>query len=119
MSRMAPARAVAIAALALTAVCVAGWLAPVARDWGWPGAALIVALWVPLALGITGLASGKPRTARWLSLVLPFYAAVFLVGAVGNPDARGWMTAGAFAVVLAFGAAVSWVRRGAPGARPQ
>lgn len=116
---MAPARAVAIAALAGTAACVAGWLAPVALHGGWPGWLLVGALLAPLALGIRGLARGQPRTARWLSLVLPFYAAAFLVGAVGNPGARGWVTAGAFAVALAFGAAVSWVRRGAPGARPQ
>lgn len=116
---MAPARAAAIAALAATGVCLAGWLAPVARDGGWPGWLLVGGLLVPLVLGIRGLARGTPRTARWLSLVLPFYAAGFLVGAVGNPGARGWVTAGAFAVALAFGAAVSWVRRGAPGARPQ
>lgn len=115
---MAPARAVAIAALGVTAVCVAGWLAPAGRD-AWPGWVLVGALLLPLLLGMRGLLRGRPRTARWLSLVLPFYAAAFLVGAVGNPGARGWMTAGAFAVALAFGAAVSWVRRGAPGARPQ
>lgn len=118
MKSVAPARAVAIGALAATGVCLAGWLAPVIRG-GWPGVALLLLLLLPLGLGVRGLARAQPRTAQWLSLVLPFYAAGFLVGAAGNPGARGWVTAGAFAVALAFGAAVSWVRRGAPDARPR
>ncbi|NGP51905.1 DUF2069 domain-containing protein [Thioalkalivibrio sp. XN8] len=119
MSGVAPARAVAIASLAVTGACLAGWLAPVAGDGGWPGVGLLLLLLLPLGLGVIGLARAQPRTAQRLSLLLPFYAAGFLVGAVGNPEARGWVTAGAFAVALAFGAAVSWVRRGAPDARPR
>jgi hypothetical protein len=42
--------------------------------------------------------------------VLPFYGAALLVAAVGNPGARAWVTAGAFAVALGFAAVLSWVR---------
>ena len=107
-----------MAGLAGTLICLAGWLGPLARG-GWPGALVLLLLLLPLALGLRGLARARTHTARWLSLALPFYGAGFLVGAVGNPAARGWTTAGAFAVALAFAAAVSWVRRGAPGGRPQ
>jgi hypothetical protein len=43
--------------------------------------------------------------------VLPFYGAAVLVAAVGNPGARAWVTAAAFAVALGFAAVLSWVRR--------
>lgn len=113
---MAPARVIALLALAGTALCIAGWLAPTARS-SWTGIAAVAALLLPLVAGFRGLALARARTARWLSLALPFYGALFLVGAAGNPAARGWAAAGAFCVALAFGAAVGWVRRGAPGAR--
>jgi uncharacterized membrane protein len=114
---MATARAVTLLALAGTMICIAGWLLPLASASGWPGIALLLLVLAPLALGWRGLALARLRTARWLSLLLPFYGALFLVGAVGNPDARGWVTAGAFAAALAFGAVLGWVRRGAPDAR--
>ncbi|WP_240901387.1 DUF2069 domain-containing protein [Thioalkalivibrio sp. XN279] len=114
---MATARAVALLALAGTVVCVAGWLLPQAAASGWPGTAILLLVLAPLLLGLRGLALARLRTARWLSLLLPFYGALFLVGAVGNPDARGWVSAGAFSATLAFGAAVGWIRRGAPDAR--
>ena len=116
---MAPARAIALLALAGAGLSIAGWLAPLARDGGLAGMAALVLLLAPLAAGLRGLALGRVRAARWLSLALPFYGALFLVGAAGDPAARGWATAGAFCVALAFGAAVGWVRRGAPGARQQ
>lgn len=114
---MAPARAVALLALAGTVICIAGWLLPPATANGWPGIVILLLVLAPLALGLRGLALARLRTARWLSLLLPFYGALLLVGAAGNPDARGWVTAGAFATALAFGAVVGWVRRGAPDAR--
>jgi uncharacterized membrane protein len=117
VSRIATARAVALFALAGTLVCIAGWLLPAARANGWPGIVILLLVLAPLVLGLRGLALARLRTARWLSLLLPFYGALFLVGAVGNPDARGWVTAGAFAAALGFGAVVGWVRRGAPDAR--
>ena len=117
MSRVATARAVALLALAGALACLTGWLLPAAMANGWPGMIILLLLLAPLLLGLRGLAQARLRTARWLSLVLPFYGALLLVGAVGNPGARGWVTAGAFAVALAFGAVVGWVRRGAPDAR--
>jgi uncharacterized membrane protein len=114
---MATARAVALLALAGTVVCLAGWLLPQAAAGGWPGMVILLLVLAPLLLGLRGLAMARLRTARWLSLLLPFYGALFLVGAVGNPGARGWVSAGAFAAALAFGAAVGWIRRGAPDAR--
>jgi uncharacterized membrane protein len=114
---MAIARAVALCALAGTVVCIAGWLLPQAAAGGWPGMVILLLVLAPLLLGLRGLAMARLRTARWLSLLLPFYGALFLVGAVGNPGARGWVSVGAFAVALAFGAVVGWIRRGAPDAR--
>ena len=111
---MSPAdlpRLTAAAALAGTGVGLLGWLAPGAFTAGWPGTLLLVAVLAPLAAGLLGVLRRRLRTARWLSLVLPFYGAAFLVGAAGNPAARGWATVGAFCVVLAFGASLSWVRR--------
>lgn len=104
-------RRTALAAL-LTAGCVmAGWLGPTAFR---AGALALVALalaLLPIGLGVRGLVRANLRTGRWLSLVLPFYGAALLVAAVGNPGARAWVTAGAFAVALAFAAVLSWVRR--------
>ena len=117
MSGVTTPRAVALVALAGTAVCIAGWLLPPAVAAGWPGVAILLVVLAPLLLGLRGLALARLRTARWLTLLLPFYGALFLVGAVGNPGARAWVSAGAFAVALAFGAAVGWIRRGAPDAR--
>ncbi len=117
MSQVATARVVALGALAGTLACLTAWLLPPAIANGWPGIAILLLVLVPLLLGLRGLALARLRTARWLSLLLPFYGALLLVGAVGNPGARGWVTAGAFAVALAFGAVVGWVRRGAPDAR--
>jgi uncharacterized membrane protein len=105
--------------LAATATLIVAWLGATALEHGAPGLAAIAALLAPLALGMHGLWRRRLRTARWLSLVLPFYGAGFLVAAVGNPGARGWVTAGAFCVALAFAAAISWVRRAAPRVQPR
>lgn len=100
-------------------VATAGWLGPAAVAGGWLPLLGLALLLAPLALGLRGLLANRLRTGRWLSLVLPFYGAAFLVGAIGNPAARAWVTAGAFCVVLAFGATVSWVKRTPPGAPPR
>lgn len=107
-------RLTAVVALAVTGLALAGWLGPGALDAGAPGILLLGLLLLPLALGLRGLLLGRLRTGRRLSLVLPFYGAGLLVGAVGNPAARGWVTLGAFALALAFAATLSWVRRTAP-----
>jgi uncharacterized membrane protein len=104
-------RLLAAAALAGTAAALLGWLASAALAAGWPALLLLAAVLAPLAFGLRGVLRRRLRTARWLSLVLPFYGAAFLVGAAGNSAARGWVTAGAFCAVLAFGASISWVRR--------
>jgi len=101
------------AAVALAAACVVAlaWLAPPASRAGAPGVAMLIVLLVPLALGLRGILLGRLRTGRWLSLALPFYGAGVLVAAIGNPEARGWVSAGAFCLALAFAAVISWVRR--------
>ncbi len=106
-------RRTAIAALAAAILVMLGWLGPAAVGHGLPALVGLAILLAPLALGASGLLQARVRTARWLSLVLPFYGAGLLVAAVGNPAARGWVTAGAFAIALGFAAVLSWVRRGA------
>ena len=105
------ARITALVALAATVVLLLGWLAAPALRTGAPTSVALVALLTPLAFGIRGLLLGRLRTGRWLSLVLPFYGAGLLVAAVGNAAARGWVTAGAFALALGFAAVLSWVRQ--------
>jgi uncharacterized membrane protein len=107
-------RLTAATALAGTALAAALWLGPAALRAGAPALAGLVLLLLPLAFGLRGLLAGRLRTGRWLTLLLPFYAAMFLVGAVGNPGARGAIAAGAFCVALAFAATISWVRRARP-----
>jgi uncharacterized membrane protein len=108
-------RQAAIAGLAATTGLVAAWLGGPALGHGTPAVAALAALLAPLAFGIHGLWRRRLRTGRWLSLALPFYGAGLLVAAVGNPGTRGWVTAAAFSVALAFAAVISWVRRaGAP-----
>lgn len=107
-------RLTAAGALAVTGLAFAGWLGPAARAAGPPGALLLVLVLLPLALGACGMLRRRLRTGRRLSLVLPFYGAVLLVGGFGNPAARGWVTLGAFAVALGFAATLSWVRQAAP-----
>jgi uncharacterized membrane protein len=104
-------RRTAAAALAATALLLVAWLGPAAIRSGTPGLVALAAVLIPLALGLRGLLLARLRTGRWLSLVLPFYCAGFLVGAVGNPGARGWVTAGAFCAALGFAAVLSWVKR--------
>ncbi|MFU8895820.1 MAG: DUF2069 domain-containing protein [Gammaproteobacteria bacterium] len=106
-------RRTAIAGLAAAVMVLLGWLGPAATAHGPPALIGLAILLAPLALGISGLLRARVHTARWLSLALPFYGAGLLVAAVGNPAARGWVTAGAFALALAFAALLSWVKRGA------
>lgn len=100
-------------------ILIVAWLGPAAIRLGPAATIALAALLLPLAVGLRGLLAGRLRTGRWLSLALPFYCAGFLVAAVGNPDARGWVTAGAFCVALGFGAVLSWVRRAGPRAPPR
>lgn len=100
-----------MAALAATGVCLLGWLGPGALRAGLAHAATLAAALAPLALGLNGLRQLRVRTGRWLSLVLPFYGAAFLVGAAGDAGARAWTTAGAFCAALAFASLISWLRR--------
>jgi uncharacterized membrane protein len=104
-------RRTATAALAATVLLIVAWLGPAATRAGPLGLAAVAALLLPLALGLRGLVAARLRTGRWLSLVLPFYCAGFLVSAVGNPGARGWVTAGAFFSALGLAAILSWVKR--------
>jgi uncharacterized membrane protein len=104
-------RLTAAGMLAATALVIAAWLGGAAIAAGPLAIVALMAVVTPLALGLRGLMRGRLRTARWLSLVLPFYGAGFLVAAVGNAEARGWITAGAFCVALGFAAVLSWVRR--------
>lgn len=92
------------------------WLGPASIRHGWPAIAALALAMTPLALGLAGLLRERLRTGRWLSLLLPFYAAGFLVGAAGAPAARASTTIGAFCVALAFAAVLSWVRRSAQAA---
>ncbi len=114
MSATGLPRLTAAAALGATAVLAAAGLGPAAVQSGAAGVAALALLLAPLALGLHGVLRARLRTGRWLSLVLPFYGAGFLVAAVGNPGGRGWTTAGAFCVALGFAAIISWVRRAAP-----
>jgi uncharacterized membrane protein len=107
-------RRTAVTALCVVGAAFAGWLGPAALAAGATGVLLLLLLLLPLVLGARGLLLGNLRTGRRLSLVLPFYGAGLLVGAVGNPGARGWVTLGAFALALGFAATLSWVRRTAP-----
>jgi uncharacterized membrane protein len=113
------ARLTAAGALAATGLFTLGWLGPAATRTGVVAIVALVVLLIPLALGLRGLVLARLRTGRWLSLVLPFYGAGFLVGAVGDPAARGWATAGAFCLALAFAAVLSWVRRAGQPASPR
>ncbi|HKK02781.1 MAG TPA: DUF2069 domain-containing protein [Gammaproteobacteria bacterium] len=98
-------------ALAATGLCLFGWLGPDALRAGLIQAAILAVSIAPLAFGLDGLRRSRLRSGRWLSLVLPFYGAAFLVGAAGDAEARGWTTAGAFFSALAFASLISWVRR--------
>lgn len=106
-------RRTAAAALAATALVASGWLGPWALAVGLPGIVLWLALLSPLLLGLRGVLHGKLHTGRWLSLLLPFYGAGVLVAAAGDAGGRGWLTATAFCLALAFAAVLSWVRRAA------
>jgi uncharacterized membrane protein len=108
-------RLTALVALAATGLLLLGWLGPAALRAGTAGVAMLVLLLLPLGFGIRGLLLARLYTGRWISLVLPFYGAGLLVGAAGNPEARGWITAAAFSVALAFAAVISWVRRAGRG----
>ena len=112
-------RLTAAAALLATVVLVVAWLGPAASRAGPLALAALAALLIPLGLGLRGLLLRRLRTGRWLSLVLPFYCAGFLVGAVGNPEARAWVTASAFCVALGFAAVLSWVKRAGQPAPPR
>lgn len=107
-------RVTALIALAATVALLLGWLAAPALRAGAPASVALLVLLAPLATGIRGLLLGRRRTGRWLSLALPFYGAGLLVAAVGNAAARGWVTAGAFALALGFAAVISWVRQAPP-----
>lgn len=104
-------RLTAAAALAATGLLTVAWLGPAAGRAGPPAVTALAALLVPLGFGLRGVLLARLRTGRWLSLLLPFYGAGYLVGAVGNPGARGWVTAGAFCIALAFAAVLSWIKR--------
>jgi uncharacterized membrane protein len=104
-------RLTATAALAATGLVTVAWLGPAAGRAGLPAVAALAALLIPLVFGLRGLWLARLRTGRWLSLLLPFYGAGYLVGAVGNPETRGWVTAGAFCIALAFAAVLSWIKR--------
>lgn len=106
-------------ALAATMILIVAWRGPASFRFGPAAVIALAALLLPLAIGLQGLLAGRLRTGRWLSLALPFYCAGFLVAAVGNPEARGWVTAGAFCVALGFGAVLSWVRQAGPQAPPR
>lgn len=97
--------------LAAAGLSLLAWLGPVALRAGLVEVALLGAVLVPLGLALNGLRRSRLRTGRWLSLVLPFYGAAFLVGAAGDPGARAWTTAGAFFTALAFASLISWVKR--------
>jgi len=112
-------RITATAALAAVALLIVAWLGPAATRSGPLAMAAVATLLLPLALGLRGLLAARLRTGRWLSLVLPFYCAGFLVSAVGNPGARGWVTAGAFFAALGFAAVLSWVKRAGRPAPPR
>jgi uncharacterized membrane protein len=112
------ARGTAITGLLATMLFAGAWLGPPAVTAGGLAVVALVLLLLPLLLGIRGLWQARLRTGRWLSLALPFYGAAILVAAVGNPAARGWVTASAFSVALALAAVLSWVRRAAPRAPP-
>lgn len=113
------ARLTAIFGIATGMVLGVAWLGPPAWRMGLPGMAALVALLAPLGIGLRGLLRARRRTGRWLSLALPFYGAGLLVGAAGDPQARGWITAGAFCMALAFAAVLSWVRQGGQSALPR
>lgn len=108
-----------MAALAGTMLAGSAWLGPGALRHGWLGFTALALVLAPLALGLAGLLRERLHTGRWLSLLLPFYAAGFLVGAAGDAAARSWTTSGAFCVALAFAATLSWVRRSAQAASPR
>lgn len=112
-------RLTAAVALGATVLLICAWLGPAAWRGGAAGIAGLVLLLAPLAAGLRGVLRARLRTGRWLSLVLPFYGAGFLVAAVGGAGARGWTTAGAFCAALGFAAILSWVRRAAPRAAPR
>lgn len=114
MSPADPPRLTAAAALGATVLVGLAWLGPPAVGAGAVPAVAVLLAALPLLLGLRGLLESRLRTGRWLSLLLPFYGAGFLVAAVGNPGARGWVTAGAFCVALAFAATLSWVKRAGP-----
>jgi uncharacterized membrane protein len=112
-------RLTATGAVAAAALLAVAWLGPAAIRSGPLAVALLAAVLLPLALGLRGLMHARLRTGRWLSLVLPFYGAGLLVGAVGDPQGRAWVTAGAFCVALGFAALLSWVKRSSPPAPPR
>lgn len=119
MSATELSRLTAAGALAAATLLAVAWLGPAAARTGPLGIVLLAAVLMPLGLGMRGLLQARLRTGRWLSLVLPFYGAGLLVGAVGDPHSRAWVTAGAFCVALAFAALLSWIKRSSPPAPPR
>lgn len=107
------ARRATLAGLAGTACAVAAL--PIAAGLEVPATVWVVALSLPpLLAAMAGIGRAQRRTGRWTSLLLPFYAAGFLVAAAGDPALRGWASGGAFAAALAFAAVIAWVRRAPP-----
>jgi uncharacterized membrane protein len=119
LSPAEPPRLTAATALGATVLVGLAWLGPPAARAGAVPVTAVLLVVLPLLFGLRGLLLSRLRTGRWLSLVLPFYGAGFLVAAVGNPEARGWVTAGAFCVALAFAATLSWVKRATPAVPPR
>jgi uncharacterized membrane protein len=119
LSPAEPPRLTAAAALGATVLVGLAWLGPPAVRAGALPATAVLLVVLPLLFGLRGLLQSRLHTGRWLSLVLPFYGAAILVAAVGNPAARGWVTAGAFCIALAFAATLSWVKRATRAAPPR
>jgi uncharacterized membrane protein len=96
----------AIAALAGLLVLWELWLAPIR-----PGGSWLALKALPVAAALPGLARRNVRTAQWLSLLLPLYAAEGVVRAWSEPGrVRAFASAEIVLALIAFVMAIALVR---------
>jgi uncharacterized membrane protein len=102
------ARHAALAAAAILAVCVASASlrsAPWPANLGWT-----VALLLPVAAPIPGIARGVPRTYAWATLCVAPYLVYGITEVIANPAVRGAAATILFASLAWFVALVWYLR---------
>jgi uncharacterized membrane protein len=106
--RLQRARAFALAAAAVLAVCVA---AASLRSAAWPANLVwTIALLLPLAAPIPGIVRGVRRTYAWATLCVAPYFIYGITEVIANPAVRGAAAAILFASFAWFVTLVAYLR---------